>query len=180
MPAYQTLVAWILSTMFTLQPAYDARSCWWGVKWTDTYEHTAERFAQAAYDDPLKTRAVDGSSEGDVVFTAALEVVWAARESRFKPDAVGDSGASIGILQVNPRTAGTSREVLLDVDQAIPIAVGLFHFSFRACRDRPVEERMGQYIWGRDCEHRLDVSRARVERARTIARTFYAFARGEN
>lgn len=167
MPAYQNLVAWILSTMFTLQPAYDARSCWWGVKWTDTYEHTAERFAQAAFDNPLKGR--DGP---DIVFTAALETVWAARESRFKPDAVGDSGASIGILQVNPRTAGVPRETLLDVDQAVPIALDLFHFSFRACRDRPVEERMGQYIWGRDCEHRLDVSRARIERARAVARTY--------
>ena len=31
---------------------------------------------------------------------------------------------------------------------------------------------MGQYIWGRDCEHRLDVSRARIERARAVARTY--------
>ena len=162
MPAYQNLVLWILTAMCQLQPPTG-----WGVKWGDTYESTAERFAQAALDDPLTGR--DGP---DVVFTAALMTVWAHDESHFRPDAVGDGGHSYGLLQVNPRTAARDARELLDPATGVPIALELFHFSFRACRAHPLDERMSQYAYGRDCEHRLGLSRARVERARALARTF--------
>jgi len=49
------------------------------------------------------------------------------------------------------------------------------HFSFKACHDHPVDERMAQYAWGRDCEHRLDVSRARMARAKTLSSTYQRF-----
>lgn len=168
MPAYQNLVAWVITTMLTLQPAYDPKSCWWGVHWTDTYETTAEQFVQAAINNPLQSKK-DGP---DVIFTIALMMEWASKESRFKPDAVGDGGHSYGIFQVNPYTAGKPPEVLLTPSLAAPVALDLFHFSFKACKDRPVSERMAQYAWGRDCEHRLELSRSRMATARELARTF--------
>ncbi len=162
MPAYQNLVLWILTAMIHMQPPTA-----WGVKWGDTYESTAETIAQAAIDDPLSSKAGP-----DVVFTAALMIVWAHDESHFRPDAVGDGGHSYGLLQVNPHTAARDAAELLDPETGVPIALSLFHFSFRACYAHPVEERMSQYAYGRDCEHRLGLSRYRVQRARELARSY--------
>src|SRR5271169_4596618 len=99
--AYSNLVAWILATMFSLQPV---------APWTDTYPTTAEKIAEAAFMNPLM-----GKDGPDVLFTASLMTVWASGESSFQPDAIGDSGGSIGILQINPSTAGEPKAKLLEV-----------------------------------------------------------------
>ena len=157
--AYSNLVAWILTTMFSLQPA---------APWTDTYPMTAEKIAEAAFTDPLM-----GKDGPDVLFTASLMTVWASHESSFKPDAIGDSGGSLGLFQVNPSTAGEPKEKLLDVEEAPLIALRLFHTSFRICKSHPVEERMAQYAYGRDCEHRLNISRARIYKAKSLMKSYW-------
>jgi transglycosylase-like protein with SLT domain len=187
MPAYQNLLAWVLATMFSLQPAYDEKRCWWGVTWTDTYEATAEAFVREAYDHPLPITVTDRRQvdrwalEGvsPVVFTAALELVWAAKESRFKPDAVGDRGSSLGVLQVSSfwaRSAKRDPEDLLDVEVAVPVAVVLFHTSFEVCRDKPFDYRMSWYAaGGSGCDRGQrshEISTARINRAIRLARTY--------
>jgi hypothetical protein len=167
MPAYQNLVAWVIASMFTLQPAYEKKHCWWGVPWSDTYADSAETIVQAAIDRPLT-----GKKGPDVVFTIALLVEWASKESRFRPDAIGDGGHSYGLWQINTGTARQSKEVLLAPPSAAPVALDLFHFSFHACKAHPLEERMAQYAWGRDCEHRLELSRVRMAKARELAATY--------
>lgn len=161
---YSKLVAWALVSMQSLQPVTDGSP---RVPWASTYETTADSIVTAALAHPLV-----GRKGPDVPFTVALMVVWAYLESRFDPQAVGDSGASFGLFQVNPSTAGEPKEKLLDADDGPAIALRLIHLSFTVCRDRPVEERMAQYAYGRDCAHRLELSRGRVQRAAKLARTF--------
>lgn len=160
--AYPKLVAWVLSTMLGMQSPTAP-----GVKWGDTYEMTAHTIAQAAMNDPFRNQ-----DRQEVVFTAALLIVWSYREARFDPNAIGDSGSSFGLWQVKEGTAHVKRELLFDPLLAAPIALHLFHTSFHVCKDRPFEERMAQYAYGRDCEHRLELSRARVMRAREIANSW--------
>jgi hypothetical protein len=153
---YRNLVQHVLAAMLALQPS---------APWRDSYEYTAERVSQAAIADPFV-----GKSGEDIYFTAALMTIWAARESRFATAVVGDSGVSYGLFQIQTTTAEEPKERLLDVNVAPSIALRLFHFSYRACAAHPADERLAQYAYGRDCEHRLELSRARVHAAQALVR----------
>ena len=134
------------------------------VSWADTYETTAEKIAEAAVANPLLN---------DPLHTAATMVVIGWHESRFRPDVVGDHGASFGLFQVNSWTArdvGCSKDDLLDPDKASECALKLLHVSFGVCHRHPLDERLAQYAYGHDCEHRLELSRHRMHAAAKLVK----------
>ena len=157
------LVQFILSCMLWLQPS---------TPWIDTYAHTAQVLADNAEANPFT-----GKQGPDVVFTAAILTEWAAEESRYNPDARGDSGHSLGILQVNPWTADPvhgGKEELLTVETSVPIALSLMHVSFKVCHRKPIEQRLAQYAYGRDCDTRAHTSQWRIEKAQYLVRRFWS------
>lgn len=145
------------------------------VAWDTTYLGTAIAFASAAEADPFT-----GKSGPDPMLTASVLVWWAHQESRFRSALVGDHGHSVGLLQINPEYAAAFlkrpvdevRAELFDPTTAAPIWLALAHESFRMCRKRPVDERLAQLAWGPDCDHRLELSRSRMKKARSLAEVF--------
>jgi hypothetical protein len=160
---FSKLFTWVLASMMSMQSPDTP-----GVTWSASYERVADVIATAAMENPLHGK----SDLNPTVLTAALMIEWSYFEARFDPNAVGDSGSSFGLWQAKESTAHASREALLDPDQAAPIFLTLTHLSFRICSTHPVEERMAQYAYGRDCDHRLALSRSRISRARDLASTF--------
>jgi hypothetical protein len=161
------LILSVLAAMISLVPRSG---------WLASYPETAAAFVAAAEASPFM--GVDGP---DVPLTAAILVAWAERESRFQPDAKGDSGASLGVLEVNPdyasrllsRPVSDMRAELMDPATAAPIWLAAAHESFRFCARHPVDERLAQLAWGRDCDHRLDLSRSRIKTARALVAAFF-------
>jgi hypothetical protein len=148
------LVPWILNVLVALEPA---------APWVDTYVDTAFAIADAAEEHPVfrGPHAVER--------TAAFLLAIGKFESDFNPAAVGDRGQSLGEWQLSKVHA--PKVELLTPGIEARHALGLIETSFRICKDRPVEERLGWYAWGRDgCEHAHDKSRHRMDLAKRILR----------
>ena len=156
------LVTLYMAAMHAFEPAT--------LPWEDTLPDTAEAFAQAADVDPL------GGISGhpNVPLTAAILVVMGWQETRFDPNAIGDGGGSMGILQVSPQTAGlddrTAGDLLLP-DRAAGIALEVIHQSFSICRKQPLERRLSWYAaGGSGCERRWELSEYRMRMAERLVR----------
>jgi hypothetical protein len=112
------------------------------VPWEATYPATADALAAAAIAEPL----FDGARGAEHTLDLLVSLAWF--ESHFNPTAVGDGGASVGLFQIAPATAGATRAQLLDPAQAAPIAIRLLRQSRRICKGRPVEEQLAWYARG--------------------------------
>ncbi len=147
------MAAWILSLMLLLQPAK-------ATPWADTYEATAHAIADASVQSPLFTGA-HGAER-----TAALLVATGFFESRFRPDAIGDHGRSLCMLQVgesNLKALGVTREAMLtDLPTCLRAGLTMMKGSFSVCRGRPIEEWLGHYTAGGQGCRGLVESRHRV------------------
>lgn len=148
------LAALALAMMLRAQPS---------APWADTYPSTAKAVAEAAHASPVFAGG-DGEQR-----TVALLVSMAWFESTFNPAAVGDNGRSVCLFQIhetNWKWLGVTREALQDVRVCARTAVRMVHQSFRVCRARPLEERLGWYAaGGPDCTRGLSPSRHRVRKA---------------
>ncbi len=132
-----TLALWVLSLMHALQPS---------APWVDGYGETAAEIADAASAAPVY------SGPDGVARTAALLTSIAWFEGRFQPDAVGDSGASVCMMQIgasNLSTLGVTRASMLE-DRAtcLRAALRMIRTSFAVCRGRPQSESLGHYASG--------------------------------
>jgi len=151
----EALTAWILGLMVAMQPQ---------APWRSTYEATAHAIADAvAGAEPLF--AGDRGRER----TAALLVSLGWFESTFDPHALGDHGRAHGLFQVH------GHGELADPDEAVGLALELVRTSMRACRNRPLEERLAWYAGGGyDCSapsaDALKKSRHRVLKAMWLAK----------
>jgi hypothetical protein len=155
------LKVWVLEAMADMQTKEHGSDA---VSWADTFDTTAQKIAEAATLNPLLN---------DPLHTAATMVVIGWHESRYRPDIVGDHGASFGMFQVATGTAkdvGCSKEDLLNPETSSVCALKLLHVSFDVCHYRPIEERLAQYAWGRDCDHRLELSRHRMHQVAKIVK----------
>ena len=146
------LATWIVATMQSLQPV---------APWLDSYPDTAAALERAATADPL----YKGSRGVEQTVDVLLSLGWF--ESRFDPHASGDHGASIGLFQIAPTTAGLPRFVLEDQEAAARTAIKLIRQSFQICREYPVEERLAWYTHGGpDCSPLgVPTSRHRMQKA---------------
>jgi hypothetical protein len=147
---------WILSLMLLLQPP--GITPWW-----TSYERTAETIAQVSKADPVFS-GVHGADR-----TAALLVALGWFESRFRPDAVGDHGRSLCMLQVgesNLKALGVTREAMLtDLETCLHAGLKMIRTSFAACGANPLDERLGHYAAGgqgcrgiKESKHRLGLA----------------------
>ncbi len=144
--------AWILSLMLVLQPQ---------APWRATYEATAAAIAATVQREEPLFAGEQGRER-----TAALLVSLAWFESRFDAHALGDHGRSHGLYQIQEHGE------LADPADATRAALGMLRESFRVCRARPLEERLGWYAaGGPDCSRGLRESRHRVARAMWLFRT---------
>jgi hypothetical protein len=146
------LKAWVLNAMADMRATEPGPE----VSWADTYDITAAKIAEASSANPLL---------GDPLHTAATMVVMGWYESRYRPDAVGDHGTSYGMWQAKTSTVrevGCSKEDLFDPNKAAECTLKLLHVSFSACSRHPINERLAQYAYGLDCDHRLGLSRSRM------------------
>jgi Transglycosylase SLT domain len=142
------LALWALSIMVYLQPA---------APWLDSYPTTATALAYAAEDAPL----FKGPHGTEQTVALLLSIAWF--ESRFDPSARGDHGASLGLFQIAPGTAGSfvAKDDLLDPALAARTALRLVRQSFAICQERPQDERLAWYTHGGpDCSP-LGVSTSR-------------------
>jgi hypothetical protein len=128
--------------------------------WRATLPETAEAIATVA-----EARPLPGS---DARQTAGVLTIMAFRESAFRPDAVGDGGAARGEFQIHASTIG--HPVPEGIAAQTYEAADLLALSFRVCSKHPLPERLAQYMWGRDCEHRLKLSRARMAEVARLLR----------
>ena len=147
---------WILSLMLLLQPPAIT-------PWSDSYEQTAETIAQVATADPVF------AGEHGADRTAALLVALGWFESRFRPDAVGDNGHSLCMLQVgesNLKSLGVTREAMLtDLGTCLHAGLKMIRTSFAVCWANPLDERLGHYAAGgqgcrgvKESRHRIGLS----------------------
>ena len=150
-----SIFVYILGLFYVLQPKEP---------WDGLYKNEAAAVAQAAVAAPFPGN--DGWREA-----AATLLVMGLQESHFIPDSIGDHGASIGMWQINPDTAGVSKDDLLDYDSAAHVAIRLIHTSFLICKKRPLEERLGWYaLGGSGCNGRLELSRYRMHLVKKLLR----------
>jgi hypothetical protein len=128
--------------------------------WRDTYDVTAQAIERAA----------NGTLEGEAELVA---LAWF--ESRFQPDAEGDSKSSFGLYQIAPGTCGCSKDELINPESASRIAVRLIKVSRSICRDYPNEERLGWYAQGGntcDSERGRRLSAHRIAKAKRLIATW--------
>lgn len=148
--------AWILSLMVSLQPVDRT-------PWADTFASTALAIDQVVLEEEPLYRGPDGKER-----TAALLVSLAWFESRFRVDAVGDHGQSIGLYQVSK--AHAPREELLGAASATRVALGLIRESQRVCAGRALPEQLGWYASGGRACGGLAKSRHRMGLAAKLVR----------
>lgn len=131
------MIAWILGLMVILQPS---------APWRDTYEATAHAIAAASVQSPLFA-GKDGPER-----TAAWVVATSWFESRFQPDAVGDHGRSLCMLQIgesNLKALGVTREAMLnDLPTCLRAGLAMMKGSLAVCRSHPLDERLANYASG--------------------------------
>ena len=152
---------WILSLMLLLQPP--------GITpWSGGYEQTAETIAKVAQADPVF------AGEHGADRTAVLLVALGWFESRFRPDAVGDNGRSLCMLQVgesNLKALGGTREAMLtDLSTCLHAGLKMIRASFAVCGANPLEERLGHYAAGGPGCRGVNESRHRVGLAMRLFR----------
>jgi hypothetical protein len=145
------MFAWVLSLMIAVQP---------NAPWRDTYESTAHAIAKVvAEEEPLFAGELGRER------TAAVLVSIAWFESTFNPAAVGDHGRSRGLYQIQ------GEGELSDPVEATRVALRLVRASFRVCRARTMDERLGWYAaGGKDCERGLRESRHRLLKAKWLVK----------
>ncbi len=148
--------AWILALMVSLQPVDRT-------PWADTFAETALAVDQVVRDEPPLFKGVDGRQR-----TAALLVSLAWFESRFRGDAEGDHGQSLGLYQIS--RAHAPRQELLGAASATRRALALIRTSQRVCAARPLEEQLGWYASGGSSCGGLTKSRHRVNLAGKLLR----------
>lgn len=144
------MLTWIISLMLLLQPQ---------APWKANYESTAVGILEGAKAEPLF------QGESGLRRTVALDVALAWFESRFDPSAVGDNGRSRGLYQV--QYVGDVEPVLQQTIRANQ----MIKESFRVCRYKPFEERLGWYAsGGNGCSNAggLKASRHRVLKAKWL------------
>ena len=135
MPPTQIVILWILSVMRFLEPR---------APWRGTFETTATAIATESAKAPLF------KGQRGVEQTVDMLLAIGKYESNFDPRAKGDSGASIGLFQIAPATAGLPRDQLFDPSVASATAIRLVHQSFVICAARPFDERLAWYAHGGD------------------------------
>ena len=116
----------ILTVMALLQPK---------APWEGDYETVARDIARGAAASPVF------EGEYGIQRTIALDVSLAWFESRFDRHAIGDHGAAHGLYQVHAREAETVEAQTIEANELIKA-------SFRICKNRPLEERLGWYASG--------------------------------
>ena len=150
------LKTWILSLMLTLQPK---------APWADTYESTAESIATV-----VESEAPLFAGDKGREMTAALLVSVAWFESTFKPTAIGDSGRSFGLFQIQKGnlSSGVTSEILMkDPQIGVREALRLLRKSMQTCTQKKVDERLALYVSG-SCERGEPASRARMGYAKHL------------
>ncbi len=145
------LAVWVLLLMMSLAPSSP---------WLATFPRTAVEIAAASTESPM----YDGPK--GPAFTAALTVASGMHESSLRPDAVGDSGRSVCLLQIgvsNLAALGvTRRELLEDVGKCVRAGLKMMHASASVCRARPLEERQANYLEGNGgCSNETALRRSR-------------------
>lgn len=151
-----SMIQIILTIMVALQPS---------APWRDSYEKTAIGIYEGAQAEPIF------SGEYGIQRTIALDIAIAWFESRFNPQAVGDKGKSWGLYQVQGH--GQSD----DVKTQTIIANKMVLQSFRVCKSKPLDERLGWYAaGGNDCERGLRESRHRMGKAQWIFRKWFGLS----
>lgn len=99
----------------------------------------AERFALVL--DVLDVAADEPPLWGDRARTARLLVVWAARESAGRADAVGDQGRACGVLQLHEVARGGRTCADLRASRRVGLRAGLAWMRYTA-------ERCGSVVAG--------------------------------
>ena len=148
------LLKTILTVMVLLQPQ---------APWKDDYEQISRGLLSGATTAPV----FDG--EYGVQRTLALDISLAWFESRFDRHATGDNGAAHGLYQVHAKEAETVEAQTIEANKLIKA-------SFRICRNRPLEERLGWYAsGGNGCDRPggLKASRHRMLKAMWLYRKFF-------
>lgn len=126
--------SWVKSAMVTLVPR---------APWAASYDEVAKAIADESNEHPVFS-GDDGSRK-----TAALLVAIAYYESRFRPDAVGDHGRSLGLFQIQPATVSSESPFSLTTPrEAARVALKLVRTSFHVCRSEALEEQLGWYAAG--------------------------------
>jgi hypothetical protein len=127
--------AWILSLILSLAPNLAPAQA----------SRVADAIEKVSTEHPL--------FKGDdaVPRTVAQFVAVAFDESTFRPDAVGDHGRSIGLMQIgvsNLAELGMTKDDLLDPEKNLLAAARLMRASHRTCAARPPEYRLAHYASG--------------------------------
>lgn len=133
------LIAWILSLFHALAPH---PAC------GDDCDRIARGIATASERDPLYKGPLGAAQ------TASTLTAFAWHEARLQEKVVGDGRVSFGLFQIQRETASevlgrpVTKEELLDVDTAAPIAITLLKKSRIVCARRPEDERFAWYAAG--------------------------------
>lgn len=136
------MIGWIVTLMMLLEPMGNG------------YKSIAEGMNDGAFEVPLF------AGENAHAKTLAVLVSLAWFESRFRTDALGDSGKSRGLYQVQ------AKEVPTDPKGQTVQAAKMIKESFRVCKDKTLVEKLGWYAaGGPDCERGLRESRNRMKKA---------------
>ena len=106
-------------------------------------------------------KAIVGAA--DTFFEAQLLVVYAAYESNFVKNAVGDHGLSFGAWQLR----GTSRDCAMTPRCAAAVWVRRARQAAVDCSSNPEEERLAPLASG-NCDHARQKTRWRVELAESL------------
>lgn len=120
----------------------------------------AEAIAAAAEERPL---AGDPHKMGAVL----VAIAWA--ESRYKLDAVGDGGQSLGPWQLSKAWHPPP-----DLEGQAKLAASLVDRSWSICKSRPLVERLGWYTQGGNGCRGIAASRWRVGMALSLLKDFPA------
>jgi hypothetical protein len=106
-------------------------------------------------------RPLQGSKER----MAAVLVAIAWAESRYRIDAVGDGGQSVGVWQMSRAWHPPA-----DLDGQALLAASLVERSFAVCRDNPLWERLGWFAAGGNGCRGVKASRWRMATATRLLR----------
>jgi hypothetical protein len=143
-----TLAAWVLRLVLALAVTENV----------EPPPELASAITAAAEERPLA---------GEPARMAAVLVAIAWRESRFKADAVGDKGQSVGVWQIS-RYWKPPADVAGQARKAAELVVE----SFRVCARHPLEERLGWYASGGATCGALAASRGRMHLAGRLLRDY--------
>jgi len=118
-----------------------------------TPSHPFSIRASSAADDLIAAVAAEGIPEGDRATWTRRAWVWAYYESAFTTDALGDAGASCGVLQVNAPEkwiAGATCDAVRK-DRVLGFRVGLRLMKHLIDKCGSVRSGLTSYATGKDC-----------------------------